>query len=70
MTTATLDRQQDWISAREAADALGVGAKAVRRLAQRGMIGVRAIPNTHPKFSAEDVRRVATTAVRPAFASA
>lgn len=52
----------DWGRAGEAARILGVGRRAVSRLARRGMISSRTVPGCKPVYSLADCRAIAEAA--------
>ncbi len=54
-------------SAREAARLLGVDEHVVRKLAARGLIGVKQIPGTRPRYDLADCRRLAEASTTPAM---
>jgi hypothetical protein len=51
--------ETDWARAGEAARILGVGSRAVSRLARRGLIGSRTVPGCKPVYSLADCRAIA-----------
>jgi hypothetical protein len=69
---ASMSRQavSDWMRGPAAARALGFETtKPVRRLAEKGLIGVLALPSAHPKYSRADVERLKNKSLKPAAAA-
>ena len=63
MSTAV---ESKWLPGPEAARLLGFeSTRPVRRLAERGIIGVRTIPGTHPRYLEADVVAIAAESERP-----
>ena len=56
----------DWLPGPDAARVLGLSStRAVRRLAQRGLVGVVTVPGTHPRYRRSDLVKLARLSVRP-----
>lgn len=53
--------ETDWGRAGEAARIIGVGSRAVSRLARRGLIASRTVPGCKPVYSLADCRVIAET---------
>jgi hypothetical protein len=65
MSVASLN---EWVPGPVAAGLLGLkSVKGVRRLAERGFIGVRQVPGGHPRYSRPDTIRVVQESTRPAL---
>lgn len=62
--------RDEFVGAAEAARRLGLSMLQVKRLGQRGVIGVREFPGVRRAYSAADIERLARSAVRPAQTSA
>lgn len=57
----------EWISGALAARLLGLrSAKALRKLADDGLVSVRRVPRTHPMYRRGDVEKLAQQSVQPA----
>jgi len=54
--------ETDWGRAGEAARILGVGSRAISRLAHRGLIASRTVPGCKPVYSLADCRAIAEAA--------
>jgi hypothetical protein len=66
MSSLTLPAS-DWLPGPDAARILGLGsARTVRRLAERGLITVREIPGSHPRYARRDLVALAEASTRPA----
>lgn len=64
MATAVLPSA--WLSGPDAARLLGISARAVRRLAERGQLTALEVPNCHPRYSRDDVEALRDASIRPA----
>jgi hypothetical protein len=64
MTTTTPETVK-WIKGNQAAQLLGIGPKALKRLAAARRVTVRHVAGSHPKYLLSDVERLARASTTP-----
>lgn len=69
MSTTMLSPTSEWLPGPDAARMLSLpSTRALRRLAERGLLGVRVIPGCHPVYSRASLVKLAQESTRPAGA--
>lgn len=59
-------KETEWIKAGQAAQVMGIGRRAVSRLAYSGAISYRVLPGCKPVYALNDCKAVAAAAQRDA----